>query len=253
MKHTNVQLLSKVTNKQTQYVRLDELPSKFRSYPKGINIFTRRLTMEETFNMSSLKLDMETGFKDLARVYEDVIITDNPNVTLYDLELVDFQLAVAVSSVWSSTDFGFKIRKQCPNPMCGEIITQNVTIDDFNFTDAAVNVPVPLIIDGVEFNMRPLRVKDIIAIGNDMQDKEANYKRGILEYCYMLDCTVEDRFKDIRELYDFIKAISDIEYNKLRQIDQDITVVNYPLEVTCHACKETIKINKQLTTLKAYL
>ena len=51
MKYEVVNMLSKVSNKHTQYVKLNQLPTQFRVYPENTNIYVRRLNMQESFDL----------------------------------------------------------------------------------------------------------------------------------------------------------------------------------------------------------
>ena len=254
MKYEVVNRLSKISNKQTQYVKLDTLPTKSRQYPEGTNIFVRRLNMQETFDFTQVD---ETNERELletiARVYEDAIVSDNPDFTLYDLELVDFQLAVAVSTIWSSRKAGWNLSIHCPNVFCRKHISKEITLDDFHFSDTVVPTPVPVNLGGVDFNVRVLTVGQLIEIKR-LLEKDTTLRKGILEFAYMLEpITEKDRFQTNLDIYNFIRYIESDDYETLQKIDEEITVTNYPLVVECPHCNKEVKINKQLKDLKAYL
>ena len=254
MKYEEVRMLSKVSNRPTQYVKLDQLPTNFRAYPENTHIYTRRLNMQESFDLSQVQ---DTGsneeiIENVARCYEDVIISDNSDFTLYDLELVDFNLAVAVSTIWSTRRSGWEFTKQCPNAFCKHKIVAKVTLDDFNFTDYVAKVPVPIRIDDHEFNVYPLRVKDLIQSGRICRN-DPTITKGILQFAFMLRPVVADDFKDVMDIYNFLRYVPDEDYKALVQIDKEITIVNYPFEKECPSCHNIVKFNKQLVDLKAYL
>lgn len=256
MQYKETEMLSKSHKNYMTYVRLDELPTNFRSYPKGIGIYTRRLNMMETMAISESQLNDKNIFKTLARLYEDVIISDNKDFTLYDLELVDFQLAVAVSSIWSKTDYSWKLVKQCPVIGCDNVIVKTITLDDFNFTDPVTEINIPIKLGGENFFINPLKVGQLIQVQDKVEAAKKLGKtlyQGILEFAYMADPENKEKFKTVEEVYEHLCLIPDYEYMQLKQIDKDITIVNYPFEVKCPKCGTIVKVNKQFNSLKAYL
>ena len=256
MKYEVTNMLSKVSNKPTQYIKLNELPTNFRSYPKDIGIYVRRLNMQESFDLTQVdESNADELFEAIARAYEDAIISDRPDFTLYDLELVDFQLAIAVSTIWSSKKAGWQLSINCPNAFCGKPILKTITLDDFNFTDAAMDLPIPIRLGEHTFNVRTLKVKDLININRQVK-KDKTLRKGILEFAYMLEPLEPlepEAFEDVLSIYNYLRFIDDEDYEELQQIDREITVQNYPIVVTCPHCSQEIKINKQLKDLKAYL
>lgn len=253
MQYEIINMLSKVSNKHTQYVKLNQLPTQFRAYPENTNIYVRRLNMQESFDLTQVDdTDPAEFFEALARVYEDAIISDNPDFTLYDLEIVDFQLAIAVSTIWSSKKAGWNLSINCPNAFCGKHIQKEVTLDDFNFQDNVSKLPIPVRLDNIDFNVRTLTVGKIIQINREVA-KDSTLKRGILEFAYMLEPMDKSKFNSVIDIYNFLRFVDDEDYEALRQIDRDITVLNYPIVVKCPHCGKEVKVNKQLKDLKAYL
>ena len=76
MNYEVVNMLSKVSNKHTQYVKLNQLPTQFRAYPENTNIYVRRLNMQESFDLTQVDdTDPAEFFEALARVLYQIILT----------------------------------------------------------------------------------------------------------------------------------------------------------------------------------
>jgi len=144
-------------------VELQELPSKFLPYPKGVSVFYRPYRYEEldSYNDSSL------GLAESLRFIMDGVITRG--MDKYDLTLSDFMYIALLRKVSSLGTVEFKVGYADALGISG---SQVLTFDDIVYDELEIPVlPIRANLAGKEWVFNPLTVNQYLTLINLGDDK----------------------------------------------------------------------------------
>jgi ribosomal protein S27E len=243
-----------ITNgKETDYLVIKELPSKFRLY-KNENIdelYVRGLYFGEAINFA--KYD-NNNLSQLVNLYRNII----QPIDVKKLEMADFVVLTFFSTLGTVDNLEMQRKVQCP--YCDNIQTITLKPEDLEFEEAQYYGDLP--IEYEDFKIKPLLVEDFINIFEaeleNFRDKELieNLKQlskfeleTIFGYASLIQTdekykTFEDKVKRI--YYSNMKTIE-----TLREIDNELVINIKPLEVKCKKCEEIFKVAVNLENIKA--
>jgi len=105
----------------------EDFPTKFRSYTHVKEIYTRGLYYSEANTLAKYIGTELVLYSQLAKLYENVIkFPEDSNLTIYDMEIGDFIIAMIISSIYTKKHFGWIPSVDCPhvikNPEIGATI-----------------------------------------------------------------------------------------------------------------------------------
>lgn len=241
---------SSVSGDQCDYLVISELPTKFRSYGDVRELYIRGLFYEESLALSRyVGSGSAIPYAQLASIYSDVIRGVNVN----DLEIVDFTVAMIISSIWTVDDYGWDPNIRCANTLasglqCTGVITDRIVLDDFDFEDPLIQkLPIPLTIKGVQYNIGALTIGDLIA-RDKYKEEHPEIDPKVVDYAFLIknpDISIDDKIKVIR--FSSAKQI-----NQIKDIDSEITIKINPINKKCSSCGHVNKLKIGLTQIRGY-
>ena len=247
---------------ESNYLVLDQLPSKQRGYPQINEILVRGLLFDEVKSLSKY-LGSEAALRQLVNAYSDVIILNNTesgeNFPLNILEMVDFHYLMVTSTLLTVDDASVKFSYICDN--CNEHQNDQVELTalkyDVEFTDL-IGGKVPVADE--KYNVHPLKVIDLIKMDDSdilreryktkfKLDLDSDIFKDLLSYAVCLDWTTDD------DLFNNINIINS-DRKLLREIievtDQLSTNLE-PIQSKCKSCGYLNKLMFDFSSVRGYL
>jgi hypothetical protein len=238
-------LTSEKSKRPSQYKIVLEVPTHFRSYPESVRKFyVRGLYYDEAINLARY-VESEQDYEQLIAIYTDVIRTDEPSFTLYDLEFVDFQALMAVSSVMSARQYKWNVSLPCVDPECKGRVVGSIVLDDLDFDESLTDVtfPIEMTLGGETHNIAPLTMRDIIAI-----DRLPSELQSEASFAAM----IKDKESTLNYKLDVIKYAMPYEVEDLKRLDDELDIDIKPITKKCKVCGKEAKIFLNLNQLKVY-
>lgn len=238
MKH-----LSDKTGELHEYIAIDELPSGFRSYETNV-VYVRGLFYEEVLALAKYVGDTPNpSLLQLSAIYSDVI----KGIDINDLELIDFTTLIAVSSIWTSDDFGWSPNLSCAMDSCDGIITNPIVLDDFEFNDPLLKSKVPYSIKGINTFIGPITVGDEIK-KNKLLESHEDIHKNIISFALMIktdELTDEEKIKAIR-------FADPKQINEIAMLEKELFIAIKPIPKPCPKCGHINKVYIGLEKIRAF-
>lgn len=245
---TNSQVSSK-SGDSCDYLVVDQLPTKFRSYDVD-QILVRGLFYEESLALSRyVGSTSKTNYSQLVVIYEDVI----KGIDILDLELVDFIILMIISSIWTVDDFGWDPNIRCSHRtedghQCTGVIHNKIILDDFEFEDPLVDqLPVSIKMRNTNISVGALTVRDVIEKEKYLSS-HPDIDPKIINYAVLIkntDMTFEDKVRLVR--YSHSKDL-----NQILQIDNEVHIKINPIKKTCPVCSKINNLEITLSKVRGY-
>lgn len=232
-----------------EYLVVDQLPTKFRSYDVD-QILVRGLFYEESLALSKYIGNTVTpNYKQLSIIYEDVI----RGVDILDLELVDFIILMIISSIWTVDGFGWDPNIRCSNithegKQCDGIIRDKIILDDFDFKDPLITqLPIPLQIGGKDIDIGAITVRDVVQ-KEDYIEENPDCNKKIIDYATL----IKNESMTFDDKVNFIKYSYTRELESISTINSEIHIMLDLLIKNCPTCKHPNKLKIGLTEIRGY-
>lgn len=222
------QMTSNKSKRLHNYLLVDALPTGFRSYTTN-KIYVRGLFLDELLSLSKLTT---YNLKTLVTIFEDVI----HGIDIDDLELTDFLTLVSISSLYTLTDVGWNVGLNCSNTSCKNTYKKSLTLFDLSFDiTRCKTLPIPVVLYGEQYELRPLTIKDNLFINSLKSDDD----KEVIKLARML--THPDYSFD-----DMLVIIKTLEYNDsllITSVVNELTTSLPLFDSVCPKCNTVSKFN----------
>ena len=205
-----------------QYVRVEQVPSRFIPYGKDPGIFIRGYTYGEVKRLSHESLTEE----EIVEVFRGIVqFRDDPEFDLAFLSLEDFAYITLLVLFSSRPSYGWTLRFRCP--FCGEEGETRLGRSDIKFNEMkAEKLPVRVsLYSGRELALYPLTVADRLRLGGLRKD---DTDENLLSVALMA------HDEDPLALYSWMEQ--NLEERDLDLIEKALSYLDHgimPLDATC--------------------
>lgn len=183
-------------------INVNDLPSKFKPYPKGVEISYTPYTFGELKKFSQSKLSVKQRYE---FILEGVTVSGMPKEKL---TFSDF-LFLALLRKLSSVGVG-EISIKYPCNKCGFENSNNIKLDTLDFNDIeAPELPAYLTINGNDMEFSPLTVEDFFMLFKEGKDKDS-----------VAITAVQCRSHQFRAAYDIIYKANPEDSDLLNELDK---------------------------------
>lgn len=209
------------------WIAVEDLPSKFKPYPKGKRIWYKSFTYGE------LEQWTNTTLSDEDKIHLGLQGIKTEDFDKLDLDLQDFYYLMMLRKLSTFNSPRFKLKFECPH--CGENVESHPELIEINFNDLEEIEELPVKIkmsnnDILEF--KPVSVNDYI-----------RFKRSNLADTRINRLALQIQNKTFEEAVEYIRDVSDIDDMEiLDDLDILLNFGNQEIVVECKECSGPVTV-----------
>lgn len=200
---------------------VDDLPSGFRGYPSGLQIYYSPFLIGELKYF--FKIDKNSVVDIIDLYVSKVEIEGVEGFSVWDLWYGDFQYLVVQIYMLTLEDANLDMRISCD---CGEQFMYSFDLRKSEWKTLDMDVPVKF----GDLVLRPVRVRDFKALVQENFDVEK-----------LLDIYVESD-KPLGE-----RLIGDIKVGSFMKVVKELDIGILPLRGVCEKCKKEVEVSVNLS------
>lgn len=212
-----------VKKKDIPLIEVKELPSHFKCYPEGTEIFYEPIKMGELNALNSGTINVQRGMDFLLdAIHCNTMLAEN--LAYFDLIYIGI-----LRKLHAFGDVKGTIGAVCPN--CGNIVKHEFSYTDIEFLELAEDIefPITATIGGEELEFGLITYKDFMGINSDdgvsgvyarmVKNKPYNEALEIIDNAYGEDIQI---IKAIEHFLSYgIKPFTEICHNEIEVVEKD--------------------------------
>lgn len=239
----------------SDYLHVTMLPTGFRSY-KEKSVWVRGLYFEEVRDLSKYIGTMrphDVDYAQIVNIYSDAV----RGIPVEDLEPIDLQVLMIISSIWTVDNFGWNPKVPCPQVKkdqegheepCTGVIEEMIVLDDFDFKPPKVKrLPIPITISGKELKIGALTVGGRIDKQLYLRDNP-DVDPVILDYAEM----IKNEGMTLEEKINIVRFGDRPGVMQIKQLDDELLIEIEPVMKACNVCHKKSRVEIGLDQIKAY-
>lgn len=227
---------SQTVNSKDNYYPIDDLPSKFKLYPKNIKLMARPLKVMEVKMLSSMNEDNANY------VINQVLKKTVKGYPVEELYVSDKLFIIFWLRANTYSDSGYSIDFDCP--LCEENSAYDFDLDCLDILDIKddYNMNKDIILPGSKdvLKMSQLKVKDENNVQNFIEKNKKvpiKYDNDVLSIANLITFIGDEEITDLKQKYNYLLEIHPSDYAFLESYVLHYEMgVNPYMDVKCNSC-----------------
>lgn len=224
--------------RETRKIRVIELPSKFKPYPIGVEIYYHPFSIGEL--EASAELFESDDVEKLRSAFDGIeCVGMTPNM----LDYQDLVYIMILRKLTSFNESQFTLNYDCPKQDCGLRVEKTMRLDEIDFNDLPeelVKLPIKFKLEQGENSGKELVINTVTA------EKYIEYMKldlPVVDSTY-LAMTVQNM--TIPEAIEVIKTVSGEDLQVLLELREILDFAEQHVKVECPHCKKSSTLNVEV-------
>lgn len=226
----------KETKLDDNFFPIEDLPSKYKLYPEGTQLYARPLKVAEVKMLSSMTED------NAVYVINDVLRKTVRGYNVSNIYISDKMYLIFWLRANTYTDSGYSIDFDCP--LCENSSTYNFGLECLDIMDIKddydMEKPVTLPMSKHELLVTQLMIKDENNVNNFIEKNKKTpikYDIDILSVANLITHINDEETKDLKSKYNYLLEMNPADYAYLESYILHFEMgVNPHMDVTCNEC-----------------